>query len=358
MIPDTFKIILPAILSFLIGILGAPTLAQYLYTNKLWKKTSVPKSIDGQAATLTQKLHNDEEKKTPRMGGILVWGSVFITAVIIYGISKLVESDFSIKLDFISRSQTWLPLFTLLIGSITGLVDDMLVVKDLPAGEAESGGYIGGGLSLRKRLGVVFLLGIVGAWWFFVKLGVMSIMIPFLGELALGYFFIPLFILCMVGLYSGGIIDGIDGLAGGLFAIMFTSYAVIAFYNLQIDLAAFCMAVAGGLLAFLWFNIPPARFYLSETGTMGLTTTLVVVAFLTKAVVVLPIIALPLVVTTASTIIQLLSKKFRNGKKVFLIAPLHNHFQALGWPPHKVTMRYWIVGAMCGIVGVIITLIG
>lgn len=351
MIPDTVKIILPAILSFLIGILGAPTLARYLYAHKLWKKTSVTKSIDGQPAILTQKLHNDEEKKTPRMGGVLVWVSVFVTAIIVYLISKLIVSDVSIKLDFISRSQTWLPLFTLLVGSIAGLVDDILVVRN-------RGEYIGGGLSLRKRLGVVFLLSLIGAWWFFVKLGVISIIIPFYGELSLGYIFVPLFILCMVGLYSGGIIDGIDGLAGGLFAIMFTSYAVIAFYNLQIDLAAFCMAVAGGLLAFLWFNIPPARFYLSETGTMGLTTTLVVVAFLTKAVVVLPLIALPLVLTSASTIIQLLSKKFRNGKKVFLIAPLHNHFQALGWPAYKVTMRYWVIGTLCGIVGVIITLIG
>lgn len=351
MIPDTFKIILPAIFSFLIGILTAPILSNYLYTHKLWKKKSVSKSIDGTEAVLSQKLHNDEERKIPRMGGVLVWGSTFFVAIVVYIVSLLSTDVFFVKLDFISRGQTWLPLFTLLIGSITGLVDDFLVVKN-------EGGYVGGGLSLRKRLLVVFVVACIGAWWFFVKLGVSSIAIPFLGEIALGYLFIPTFILFVVGLYSGGIIDGIDGLAGGLFAIMYTSYAIIAYYNLQIDLAAFCMAVTGGLLAFLWFNIPPARFYLSETGTMGLTITLVVVAFLTKAVFVLPIIALPLVVTSASTIIQILSKKYRGGKKVFRIAPLHNHFQAIGWPPYKVTMRYWIIGAMCGIFGVIITLIG
>jgi phospho-N-acetylmuramoyl-pentapeptide-transferase len=162
----------------------------------------------------------------------------------------------------------------------------------------------------------------------------------------------------MIGLYTGGIIDGVDGLAGGLYAIMYGAFGVIAFYHTQYDLAAFAMAVAGALLAFLWFNIPPARFFLSETGTMGLSMTLVVIAFLTDSVVVLPIIALPLIVTSASVVIQLLSKRFRNGKKVFLIAPLHNHFQALGWPATKVTMRYWVIGAMCAILGVIIALVG
>ena len=351
MIPDVVKIVLPAIIAFCVGILGAPILSNYLYAHKLWKKVSVTKSIDGSPAPWSQKIHQDDIKKTPRMGGILVWVSVLITILIINLISKTFANSLTTKIDFLSRNQTWLPLLTLLVGSIVGLVDDFLVVK-------ENGSYVGGGLSLTKRLIVVFGLGCIGGWWFFAKLGVTSILIPFVGQITLGYLFIPLFIIVMIGLYSGGIIDGVDGLAGGLFTIMYTAYAVIAYYHNQVDLAAFCMAIAGGLLAFLWFNIPPARFYLSETGTMGLTTTLVVVAFLTKSVVVLPIIALPLIVTSLSTIIQLLSKKFRNGKKIFLVSPLHNHFQARGWPPYKVTMRYWIVGALVAIVGVIITLIG
>ena len=351
MIPDVVKVIIPAVVSFCFGMLGAPLLSRFLYSHSFWKKNSVAKTIDGQDAPLSQKIHQDEIKKTPRMGGVLVWGSTFLTIIVIYFISKFFTNSLTIKLDFLSRNQTWLPIFTLLIGSIVGFIDDYLVVSD-------AGKYVGGGLSLTKRLISVSILALIGGWWFFVKLGVVSIIIPFIGEISLGYFFIPLFFIFMIGLYSGGIIDGIDGLAGGLFAIMYVSYGVIAFYHNQIDLAAFCLAISGGLLAFLWFNIPPARFYLSETGTMGLTTTLVVIAFLTKAVVVLPLIALPLVVTSASTIIQLLSKKFRHGKKVFLIAPLHNHFQALGWPPYKVTMRYWVIGTICGIIGVIISLIG
>jgi phospho-N-acetylmuramoyl-pentapeptide-transferase len=161
--------------------------------------------------------------------------------------------------------------------------------------------------------------------------------------------------LFMIGIYSGGIIDGVDGLAGGIFAIMFSAYAIICFYNNQIDLAALCMSIVGGLLVFLWFNIPPARFFLSETGTMSLTTTLVVIAFLSKEIAVLPIIALPLIITSASSLIQILSKKFR-GKKVFLVAPLHNHFQAMGWPPYKVTMRYWVVSLVVATIGILIAL--
>lgn len=315
----------------------------------MWKKVSVSTSVDGASATISSKLHNDEERKTPRMGGIIVWGSVLFVACVLVLVGQGAEGTFLEKISFLSRNQTWLPLFTLITMSLVGLVDDYLVCNN-------KGTYAGGGLSLSVRITLVGLIGLLGGWWFYAKLGMMSITIPTLGALDLGIFFIPVFILFTLGLYSGGIIDGIDGLAGGIFGIMYGAFAIIAFSHNQIDIAAFCMAVCGGLLAFLWFNIPPARFFLSETGTMGLTTTLVVIAFLTDAVFVLPIIALPLIITTLSSIIQIVSKKYR-GKKVFIVAPLHNHFQALGWPAPKVTMRYWIVSLLCAITGVIIILI-
>jgi phospho-N-acetylmuramoyl-pentapeptide-transferase len=351
MIPDVVKTILPAVTTFIVGILITPIISNFLYKKEMWKKRSVSLSIDGQPATISQSIHNDEVKKTPRMGGIVVWGSVLIAIILICLLGFLFENTLLSKLTFLSRNQTWLPFVTLICLSIFGLVDDYLVCKD-------KGDYKGGGLSLITRLLGVFLVACAGAWWFYSKLGYASIIIPFFGELQLGLLFIPLFIITMLAIYSGGIIDGVDGLAGGVFAILFTAYGAIAFYNSQFDLAAFSMAIVGGLLAFLWFNIPPARFFLSETGTMGLTATLVVIAFLTKAVAVLPLIALPLIITTLSTIIQIVSKKYRNGKKVFLVAPLHNHFQAIGWPAYKVTMRYWIVTSICAISGVIITLIG
>lgn len=348
---DVIKIFLPTTVAFTIGILGTPVLTHFLYKYKMWKKVSVQKTVDGQVATISSKLHNDEERKTPRMGGVVVWGSTLLSTLLFALLSTIFPESIFAKLNFLSRNQTWLPLFTLVSGALCGLIDDYLVCKDM-------GGYNGGGLSLSKRLLFVGFLGLIGGYWFYIKLGMTALTLPFWGPINLGVFIIPIFILVLIGIYSGGIIDGVDGLSGGVFAAIFSAYSVIAFANGQYDIAAFSSVVVGSLLAFLWFNIPPARFFNSETGTMGLTTALVVVAFLTDAVFVLPIIALLLIVTSASSIAQLLSKRFRNGKKIFLVAPLHNHFQAKGWPPYKVTMRYWVLSMILAVSGVIVQLIG
>lgn len=348
---DVVKILLPTAAAFFVGVAITPFLADFLYRHKMWKKSSVKLTMDGREATISSKLHNDEERKTPRMGGVVVWGSVFTTAFLFFFLSVIFPDSIFSKLSFLSRNQTWLPLFTLIAGGLFGLIDDYLVCR-------EAGTYAGGGLSLRVRLAFVLLLSIAGGWWFYAKLGMDSVHVPFAGDVHLGLLFVPLFIIFMIGIYSGGIIDGVDGLSGGVFAAIFTAYAVIAFAQGQIDLAAFSSVVVGGLLAFLWFNIPPARFFNSETGTMALTTSLTVVAFLTKAVLVLPIIAFLLIATSASSLIQILSKKYRGGKKVFLVAPLHNHFQALGWPPYKVTMRYWVISVVLALIGTIIALVG
>lgn len=349
-ISDAVKIFAPAVVAFVVGMSITPLITYYLYKWELWKKNSVPKTIDGQPAPISQKIHGDEERKVPRMGGVIVWLSVLLTIGLAVLAHLLVGTPATEKMMFLSRNQTWLPAFTLLIGAIMGLIDDWSVVRN-------SGTAQGGGLSLRKRLLGVALLALIGALWFYFKLDVSGIHIPFDGEINLGVLFIPFFILVMLAMYSGGIIDGVDGLAGGVFAIMFSAYSVIAYSQQQIDLATFCMVITGGLLVFLWFNIPPARFYLSETGTVALTTTLTVIAFLTQEVLILLIIALPLVLTTLSVVIQLLSKKFRGGKKVFLVAPLHNHFIAKGWPKHKVTMRYWVFSILCAVTGIVLALI-
>jgi len=347
---DIVKIFFPTTVAFIIGILITPILSNFLYKNKMWKKKSVVVATDGEIATITQSLHNDEEKKTPRMGGIIIWASALIT-IFLFWLGAIIDGPIMEKLNFFSRNQTWLPIFTLIIGALIGLIDDYMSVTENYDQKA-------GGLSSKKRLLAVFLIALVGAWWFYFKLESTGIYIPFWGIWEAGYLFIIFFILVMLATYSGGVIDGLDGLAGGVFGIIFSAYGMIAFMQNQIDLAAFCFVLVGGLLAFLWFNIPPARFYMSETGTMALTITLVVVAFLTKQILILPIIAFPLVASSASSSIQLLSKKFRNGKKVFLVAPLHHHFQALGWPATKVVMRYWVVSIICASIGIIITLIG
>ncbi|MSR73401.1 hypothetical protein EXS61_02255 [Candidatus Parcubacteria bacterium] len=360
MILDIVKVFLPSVVAFIVGILITPFLTNILYKKEMWKKQSVQKTIDGREATISASLHRDEIKKTPRMGGIVVWASVFFTAMLFWILARVFGIDSFVKLDFFSRNQTWIPLFTLVFGGFVGWIDDFLGTQ----GGAGKGSYVGGGLSLKKRLLVVGGLALLCALWFYFKLDVTSVGIPFYGDLDIGLFFIPLFILVIMGVYSGSVIDGIDGLSGGILASCFAAYTGIAFYQNQINLAAFCAVVVGGILAFLWFNIPPARFFMSETGMMGLTITLGVVAFMTDSlglghgVIVLPIIAFPLVITTLSNIIQLTSKKFRDGKKVFLVAPIHNHFQALGWPATKVVMRFWIIGLVTAILGMVVGLIG
>lgn len=347
---NVLKVFGLSIIAFSTGVLITPFLAHYLYKYKAWKKQTNKKALSGENATVINNLHKDKVVGTPRMGGILIWASVLFVSLGLWLIFRFFPSPLTEKLNFLSRSQTWLPLFALISASIIGLVDDILQVRG-------KGKYIGGGLSLTKRIILVSLIGFIGGWWFFYKLGISSILIPFVGQLTIGWLIIPFFIIVMLAIFSGGVIDGLDGLSGGIMASIFAAYTGIAFFQNQIDLATFCAVVTGAILAFLWFNIPPARFYMGETGMLGLTSVLAVVAFFTDSVLVLPIIAFPLVATTASDIIQLLSKKFR-GKKVFRAAPIHHHFEALGWPSYKVTMRFWVIGVVFAIIGMVVILIG
>ncbi len=353
MIVNFFKVFYPSGVAFFVGILIAPILAGFLYRHRLWKKQSVALGIDGKPATLSASFHRDEEKKTPRMGGVIVWASVFFTILTFWIAGLLWPETIFEKLNFFSREQTWLPFFTLIAASLIGLVDDFLVTQ----GGQGKGSYVGGGLSLSLRIALVMLIGLVGAWWFYFKLEINAVHLPFLGEWYLGLWFIPFFIMVMVAVFSSGVIDGLDGLSGGVMATIFGAYAGVAFLQNQIDIAAFCATITGATLAFLWFNIPPARFYMSETGMLGLTTTLTVIAFLTNSVATLPIIALPLVATSLSDIIQVGSKKMF-GKKVFRVAPLHHHFEAIGWPATKVVMRYWVISIIFAVIGMVITVIG
>lgn len=350
MIIDVVKIFVPAIVAFVIGLAITPPVSAFLVSKKFWKKKSVVVATDGGGAPITQALHGDEERKTPRMGGIVIWASALLT-IFIFWFGSQFSNEILDKLDFLSRNQTWLPVFTLIIGALIGLLDDYWTVSEIYDQKA-------GGLSFKKRIIMVTGVAIIGAWWFYEKLEMTTVIVPFVGAFDIGLLFIPFFILVMLGTYSGGVIDGLDGLSGGVFSIIFSIYGFIAFLGNQIDLAAFCFVLVGAILAFLWYNIPPARFFMSETGIMALTMTLAVVAFLTQQVLILPIIAFPLVISSASSSIQLLSKRFRGGKKVFLVAPLHHHFQAKGWPASTVVMRYWIVGAICGLIGLVLVLLG
>jgi len=343
------KILTHGAIAFILGIALTPILTHYLFKHKLWKKTSRNKSLDGGAMPVFNKFHSDTEIKTPRFGGILIWVIPTLMAILFFILSEIDGAIFD-KLNFLSRSQTWLPLFAMVAAAIVGLIDDFLTVKD-------KGEYSGKGLSLKYRIGSVFLIGLIGALWFYFKLDWRTLHVPGMGEIIMNFWYIPFFIIAMLAVYSGGVIDGLDGLAGGNFATIFGAYAVIAGFQGQYDIAALCAAVAGTLLAFLWFNIPPARFYMGESGTMALCTGITVIAFLTDSVLVLPIIAIVLVAESGSVIIQQLSKKFLH-KKIFIASPIHYHFEAKGWPHYKVTMRFWVIGIIAAVIGVAIRLLG
>lgn len=340
------KILFLFVLSFAIAIFAAPLLIKLLYRYKAWKKKPREETFGGEKTPFFTKFHSEKEINTPRMGGILIWGTVLIVTLITFLASQILPESLLGRMNFVSRSQTWLPLFTLFTASVLGLIDDILVVKS-------RGSYIAGGLRFKVRLGLIFLIALAGAWWFYYKLEWSSIYLPFYGNLEIDGLYIFLFILVVLATFSSGVVDGLDGLSAGVMAPIFAAFGVIAYTRGAYDLVSFLAVIIGALTTYLWYNVHPAKFYMGETGVMGLTVTLAVIAFLTNSVVFLPIIGLVLVIESASVIIQLISKKFFH-RKVFLSAPIHHHFQALGWPESQITMRFWIISAFASAFGLII----
>ena len=358
---DIASVLVPAVFAFVFGILIAPGILRYLVKHQLWRKQSVLLDISGKKAPITAKLNEDNSKKVPRMGGLVIVGAVVFTTLFFWLISLIDKSGFIHSLDYASReagrAETWLVIFSLTAGSIIGILDDLAITGSLNFLGGKIKGYIGGGLSLSLRLAIISGIGLVCALWWHYKLDISSVTVPLIGVWELGIWIIPFLVVIVAATYSGGIIDGVDGLSGGVFAIIFATYSIIALMQGHLDLAAFCLVVVGAILAFLWHNIPPAKFYMSETGSMALTVTLSIIAFMTDTVFLLPIIAFPLVISSLSVILQTLSKKFLK-RKLFLVAPLHNYFRAKGLPAHNVVMRYWVVAQLSAMAGLAVFLLG
>lgn len=232
-----------------------------------------------------------------------------------------------------------------------GLLDDVINIRGGNGGIA--------GMRAKVKLLLHGAVALLGGWWFYQKLDVTSIHIPFGGDLRLEALIIPLFFIVVIATANAvNISDGLDGLAGGLLATSFGAYAIIAVAEGKYGLAGFCMTIVGSLLAYTWFNIFPARFFMGDVGSFALGTALGVVAMLTDTVFLLPIIGFVYVAETGSVIINRLSKKLRNGKKVFLSSPIHHHFEAIGWPETKITMRFWVIGQVVAFVGLMLFFIG
>jgi phospho-N-acetylmuramoyl-pentapeptide-transferase len=323
-----------ALAGLFVALLLTPIYTKLAFRYQLWKQPR-DTSITGEIASIYHKLHADKHKRNiPTMGGV-----VTIIAIAIV----------TITLNF-SRNQTWLPVFVLLTAGAVGVLDDWLNIRSEGLGIA--------GLRGRIKFSLILGIAVLGALYFYYKLSYHLIHIPAVGNFSIGWLYIPLFILVVVSTANAvNITDGLDGLSGGLMSTAFAVYAVICYFQGNYGLAGFCATIVGAILTFTWFNIYPARFFLGDSGAFGLGTTLGVIAMLTNTVVVLPIIAGVFVVEAGSSAIQILSKKIFK-RKIFLSAPLHHHLEAIGWPEPRITMRLWIVGQICGAVGLILALVG
>jgi phospho-N-acetylmuramoyl-pentapeptide-transferase len=350
---DIIKILSTGLLAFILAFIVTPVWTKILYKYKIGTKIK-ERSVDGKELKFINKLHAGKAG-TPTMGGLIIWFSVliliFASHYLFPIIAKWLDVNFVARLDFLSRRQTWLPLSVLIAGGILGLFDDFMSVRGW-------GSNKGGGMRFAKRFWWLILISAAGAWWFYGKLGWDSIHVPAVGDFSIGWWYVPVFMLViMITAISSNETDGLDGLNGGVLLMAFSSFAVISFVHNKVDLASFCAAISGALLAFLWFNIYPARFFMGDTGAMALGTTLGVVAMLTNSALVLFMIVFIYLLESGSVAIQLFSKKFFH-RKIFLAAPIHHHFEAKGWPEPKVTMRAWIFTALTALIGVIIGILG
>ena len=323
-----------SVAAFVLAMALTPVYTFVAYRFKFWKRQRT-ESTTGEALEVFTRLHADKFKRNiPTMAG-----TVFVLAIVVI--------TFLFNLD---QAQTWLPLAALAGGAIVGLIDDIINIR--------GGGKGVAGLRSSIKFMMITAIGLGLGWYFFQKLGISGIHIPFVGPWELGWLIIPIFAFVVVATGNAvNISDGLDGLAGGLAAIAFGSFGIIALLQGNGVMAGFCFTVVGALLSYLWFNIYPARFFMGDVGSFALGTSLGVVAMLTDSLFILPIIGLVFVIEAGSSLIQIFSKKVFK-RKIFISAPIHHHLEAIGWPETKVTMRFWIIAAVCSFVGIMLALAG
>lgn len=323
-----------SVLAFLFAMFLTPIYTFLAYRFKFWKKQRTT-STTGEALTVFTKLHADKFKRNiPTMAG-----AIFVIAVAV------------VTLVFnLDRSETWLPLAALIGGAAVGLIDDIINLRGSGKGVA--------GLRSSLKFTMITILGLGLGWFFFAKLGIDAIHIPYLGDLSIGWLIVPLFAFAVVATGNAvNISDGLDGLAGGLVATAYGSFGIIALLQGNVLIAGFCFTVVGALLSYLWFNIHPARFFMGDVGSFALGAALGVVAMMTNALLLLPVIGLLFVVEAGSSLLQITSKRLFK-RKIFISAPIHHHLEASGWPETKVTMRFWVIGYVVAFLGVLIALTG
>ena len=325
-------------IAFVLAIAWTPLLTHFLYKYRLGKQIR-----SAEHAPIFAKMHAGKVG-TPTMGGILIWVTVLVITLFFAAAGSLAPDSIFSELNFLSREQTYLPLGVFILAAVIGLADDIFGVFKI--------GGNGGGLNMKHRLLLYLAVALVGAYWFYFKLDWSVIHIPFFGNFEIGFWYVPIFAFIIVATsFSVNETDGLDGLAGGVLMVAFSAYIFVAVSQGKPELAVFCSVIVGALLAFLWFNIHPARFFMGDTGSMALGVTLGVIAMLTNTMFLLPLFGFILVAESLSVIVQTASKKLR-GKKIFISTPIHHHFEAIGWPEPKITMRFWIISGVFALIGI------
>ena len=330
--------------AFFVFLLLQPVYYHYV---RLWgiKQEIREHTSDGRPATFFRKFHK-KKSGTPTGGGVLIWGSVLIVILL----SRYLAFVGLIDKSLLQRSEVYLPLFSLVVMGVFGLVDDFWNTRKI--GKKK-------GIEAAPKMFFIVLFALMGALWFYFRLEYTEITLPGIGVFDIGWWAIPLYIFVIVGTANAvNISDGLDGLAGGLLITAFATFGALSFFRGHEFLALFCALIVAALFAFLWFNVPPAKFFMGDTGSLALGATLGVIAMMIDAVAILPLVGFMFVVETLSVIVQLTSKKLRKGKKIFHAAPIHHHFEALGWTEPQIVMRFWIIGSAAAVLGLILGLVG
>ncbi len=329
------RMLLLSFLTFCLSMLITPLYTTIAYKYKWWKQQR-SESWSGGVATVYNKLHAKKHlRKVPTMAGL-----IFIISVTVVTILTNLE-----------RSETWLPLAGMLGSGAIGLIDDWMNIR----------GKKGGVAGMRSKIKFILhsIVALTGGWWLYFKLDVTTLHVPWFGAVEVGILMIAIFFIVVIATANAvNITDGLDGLAGGLLVSSFTAYALICISQEKFALAGLCLSIVGALLSYTWFNVYPARFFMGDVGSFALGTALGIIAVQTDTIFILPIIGAVYVAETGSVIINRTSKKLRNGKKVFKSSPIHHHFEASGWPETKITMRFWILGQVAGVTGLIVYLLG
>ncbi len=308
-------------LSFLVGMIVARPVLFLLDRLDLGKQvsTDAPASHASKAGTLT-------------MGGLIIFVAVF-----------LVTLPFNVA----GKLSILLPLGVMVGSGVLGAVDDLLSLL----------GSKTRGLASRFKFGWLLLISTTAALILLVFFNLHSIYVPFAGKYDIGLWYLPIAIIAILGSANAlNLTDGLDTLAGGTGAIAFAAYGVIAFLQGQQYLVTFSFTVVGATLAFLWFNAHPARVFMGDTGSLALGATLATVALMTGHWLLLPVVGVVFVAEAGSVLLQVTYFKATGGKRLFLMAPLHHHFELKGWSEPQVTLRLWVLGMIGAILGIALAL--